>query len=185
MLSLGQIERRARQLLIDHQINEPSVDVHSLAMALGAVIKEEASDSDVSGALFREKDQVIIGVNSSHSQYRKRFTVAHELGHFLLHDDVVRIDHHYMEVAQKPGMRPIANRSQISSEAKDPREIEANRFAAALLMPADFLERDLRERRLPLSDKEIAQLAKTYEVSVQAMSFRLINLGIPVDVAGK
>jgi Zn-dependent peptidase ImmA (M78 family) len=185
MLSLGQIERRTAQLLKENRIDRPSVDVNAIAEALGATIREEASEGDVSGALFREQNMILIGVNSSHSRYRKRFTVAHELGHLILHDDIVRLDHHYLAVTQKPRLKPVARRSQLSSEARDPREIEANRFAAALLMPAEFLERSLRNRRLPLSDEEIAQFASQYEVSVQAMTFRLINLGIPVDVAGK
>lgn len=184
MLSFESIERQARQLLGANRVVAPPVDVRLLARALGASIKEEASDSDVSGALFRQQGKVLIGVNSSHSETRKRFTIAHELGHLVLHDDPVRIDHHYMEVGQKPRMKPIAHRSQISSEARDPREIEANRFAAALLMPAPFLQRNLRGKRLPLTDAEIGQLSDQFEVSVQAMTFRLMNLGIPIDQAG-
>ena len=185
MLSFGTIERQAKQLLKANKIISPSVDVRSLARALGATIKEEASDSDVSGALFREHGNILIGVNSSHSETRKRFTIAHELGHLILHDDPVRIDHHYMEIGQRSRMKPVAQRNQISSEARDPREIEANRFAAALLMPTEFLERSLRGLRLPLTSKEIAELSNQYGVSTQAMVFRLINLGVPVDQAGE
>jgi len=185
MLSFGSIERQARRLLKANKIVSPSVDVRLLARALGATIKEEASDSDVSGALFREEDFVLIGVNSSHSETRKRFTIAHELGHLILHDDPVRIDHHYMEIGQRSRMKPVAQRNQVSSEARDPREIEANRFAAALLMPTDFLEQSLKGLRLPLTGKEIVELSEEYEVSAQAMMFRLINLGVPVDQAGE
>jgi len=185
MLSFGTIERQAKQLLRANKIVSPSVDVRSLARALGATIKEEASDSDVSGALFREEDFILIGVNSSHSETRKRFTIAHELGHLILHDDPVQIDHHYTAIGHSSRLRPVAQRSQVSSEARDPREIEANRFAAALLMPNDFLEKSVRGLKLPLTGKEIGDLSIEYQVSLQAMLFRLINLGFPVDQAGE
>jgi Zn-dependent peptidase ImmA (M78 family) len=185
MLSLGQIERRARQLLRDHRVGRAPVDVHALARKLGAVVREEASDSDISGALFREGDQAIIGVNASHPLIRKRFTVAHEIGHLVLHDEIARIDHHYPEVTGGTRLRLTALRSKLSTEAVDPREIEANRFAAALLMPTDFLERRLKSHELPLTEDEIAELANLFKVSKQAMNYRLINLGIPLDIGGE
>jgi Zn-dependent peptidase ImmA (M78 family) len=70
-------------------------------------------------------------------------------------------------------------RNAASSEATDTDEIEANRFAAALLMPADFLRRDLL--RLKADDqnieKVIQSLSVRYKVSSRAMELRLVNLG--------
>lgn len=185
MLSLGQVERRARTLLGEQNVTRAPVDVHLIAKRLGVTVREEASDSEVSGALFREGSKAIIGVNASHAMIRKRFTIAHELGHLLLHDDHARIDHSYPEVAETPRLRLTALRSKLSGEASDPREIEANRFAAALLMPVHLLERSLRNQRLPLNEGDIGKLATTFKVSVQAMNFRLMNLGVPIDVGGQ
>ena len=183
MLSHEQVERRAFRILKDASVRRPPVDVHHIAATLGALVREEASGSDISGALFRDGDRVLIGVNVSHPRIRQRFTVAHELGHLCLHDGDVSIDHHYAVVTEgKMRMRPSALRSRISSEATDPREIEANRFAAALLMPLPFLESSLRGHQFPLGEEDIRGLAKTYEVSSQAMGFRLMNLGVPVDL---
>jgi Zn-dependent peptidase ImmA (M78 family) len=185
MLSLAQIERRTRQLLKEHRIVRTPVDVVGLARKLGVTVREEASESDISGALFREADKAIIGVNAAHTSKRKRFTVAHELGHLLLHDLHARVDHDYPDVHDAPRLRLSALRSRLSSEATDPREIEANRFAAALLMPADPLEEHLRTHRFPLTEANILSLAKVFNVSAQAMNYRLMNLGVPVDVAGE
>jgi Zn-dependent peptidase ImmA (M78 family) len=184
MLSLASIERRARQLLKEHRINGPRVDVYALADRLGVTIREQGGESDISGALFRQGGQTVIGINSAHPPRRKRFTVAHELGHLVLHDDLVQVDRHYMVMEGLSRLRPAALRDKLSGEARDPREIEANRFAAALLMPSDFVERSLRRYTLPLDESTIRKMADEFDVSLQAMNFRLTNLGAPLDLAG-
>ena len=76
-------------------------------------------------------------------------------------------------------------RNAVSSEATNVDEIEANRFAAALLMPEEFLRRDLL--RLKPNDRTIDNaihsLAVRYKVSTRAMELRLVNLGFisPVE----
>ena len=70
-------------------------------------------------------------------------------------------------------------RDSASSQATDPKEIEANQFAAELLMPEHMLKQDMSEF---LSDFEneagLEKLANLYQVSTQAMAFRLANLGV-------
>jgi Zn-dependent peptidase ImmA (M78 family) len=105
--------------------------------------------------------------NSRHPATRQRFTIAHELGHLLLHGDELHIDEGF----------PFAFRDEVSSLAVDPGEIEANHFAAELLMPASWLIREIRGQSLDIeSEKVIVSLAKTYGVSVQSMTHRLTNL---------
>lgn len=69
-------------------------------------------------------------------------------------------------------------RDARTSAGVDDDEIEANRFAAELLMPRDFLEADLRALGPIYLDDEraIANLAKKYRVSPQAMAIRLSSL---------
>ncbi len=182
MLSIEKIERRARQLLKDAAIEEPPIDVRAVARFLKATLRPVSADEDISGAILREGNHIIIGVNAAHHPNRKRFTIAHELGHLVLHDAAVQVDHRFTQVVSRDEIQLAALRSRISSEAVDPHEIEANRFAAALLMPADFLEKSLQTSKLPLGEKAIARLATEYNVSVKAMTFRLVNLGVPVDM---
>ena len=185
MRSQSSLERVTRQLLKDHRVAKPAVNVHELATKLGIEIKAQPpADTGVSEALLRDGKRVIIGVNPGHSVARQRFTIAHELGHFALHDHSLRVDHGFSETFGQPRLRARAFRNEASSLAVDPNEIEANRFAAALLMPIDFLERSLKKRAQPLRESDIHELAEQYEVSTQAMTFRLMNLGVPVDVAG-
>jgi Zn-dependent peptidase ImmA (M78 family) len=90
------------------------------------------------------------------------------LGHLVLHDGIeVRVDKHFR----------INLRSSASSKAEDVEEIEANAFAAELLMPRDFLLRDAKKLKLDMEDeKQVSSLAERYDVSRQAMTFRLMNL---------
>lgn len=166
--------------LIDHhKLKKAPVDVDAIATHLGIEVQKDVVDEDMSGFLFRDtrENRAIIGVNGAHAQTRQRFTVAHELGHFLLHaGEPVHIDR--TNVAFR-----VNHRDARSSMGTDDTEREANLFAAELLMPSRFLERDLRNRDLDLlNDAVVQDLATQYGVSSQALSFRLVNLGyVPIN----
>lgn len=119
--------------------------------------------------LFREGSRAIIGVNSLHPKSRQRFTIAHELGHLELHETgEIHIDHRFL----------ARRRDGVSSLAIDQDEIEANNFAAELLMPKFMLENDLAKLQVDYEDEELPRwLADRYKVSLQAMAIRLSNLG--------
>jgi Zn-dependent peptidase ImmA (M78 family) len=121
---------------------------------------------DVSGLLLRDLGSATIGVNSTQSPVRQRFTIAHEFGHFLLHEGIVEhVDHGYR----------VNYRSELSSQATEVEEIEANFFAASLLMPRSML--DEREAVAALDDDRMVRaLAREFEVSQHAMSLRLANI---------
>ncbi len=178
MLKPSQIEDRVRDLLRRLRIKGPSVPVRVIAEGLGASVRDADFDDDTSGVLTRRSGAPVIGVNASHHPVRQRFTIAHEIGHLVLHSDALHVD-----AGHQLGVLPPAplRRDARSSQAVDYREIEANRFAAALLMPEDFILRDLKGEPQPVSPDKLAELAKAYEVSRQAITFRLTNLGIPVE----
>jgi len=166
------IRRIVERLLEECKIEKPPVDVRRVARVLGATVREAQAENDLSGFLHRIPggDRVLIGVNRAHAPGRKRFTIAHELGHLLLHGTE---DFHVDKGFQ------VYKRDARSTEGSDRSEIEANLFAAELLMPVTFVVEDLREREaIDLSkDDELERLAKRYHVSPQAMTFRLANLG--------
>ena len=122
------------------------------------------------------KGTVMIGVNSLHHLHRQRFTIAHECGHFVLHKGKrVHIDHAFRVNCR--GATRVNPRNNLSSRAMDPEEIEANRFAAELLMPFDMIIDDLTARDLDIEDEsELKVLADRYQVSVQALTFRITNI---------
>jgi Zn-dependent peptidase ImmA (M78 family) len=152
---------------MDNNIVHPPVHVALIANNAGILIREAPTGTNISGALVKSGGGIFIALNNAHHINRQRFTVAHELAHYYLGH--VETDLHV------DGDFTI-NRDQTSSEATNAKEILANRFAAELLMPTDFLVRDAADL-LPLDQQKIQRLCKRYQVSEQAMTIRLTNLG--------
>jgi Zn-dependent peptidase ImmA (M78 family) len=164
------IEALVQALLSEARITAAPVPVAKIAKAKGARIHVDALEGEMSGFLYRDSDQAVIGVNTSHSTGRQNFTMAHELGHLLLHDqEQLRVDREFR----------VRLRDDVSSQGTDVAEREANFFAASLLMPREFLKADLaKEEYVDLLDDDFLRaLGKKYGVSTQALVNRLKNLG--------
>lgn len=183
------IENRVEKILKDLGLDSPPIPVDRVARALGATVRKEPYNGDLSGALYRRDGLCVIGINKKENGLRQRFTIAHEVGHLVLHDGSVYIDRQYSGELSKPSETQTAKRyfrDKVSSQASDPEEIEANRFAAALLMPQSLLFADIEKRNITVPIRslgDIRPLAGRYQVSLEAMVFRLINLGVPVETA--
>jgi Zn-dependent peptidase ImmA (M78 family) len=167
-------EAEAQRTIEEHGILTPPVPVEQIAQRKGVRLAFEPFEGDLSGMLYqgREDGLVIIAVNATNAHVRQRFTIAHELGHLLLHRNRVFVD------------KPVAvrYRDARSSLAVSREEIEANRFAAALLMPREWVIDEANrwlERRPGIADEELVEaLARGFDVSRQAMEYRLADLGI-------
>jgi Zn-dependent peptidase ImmA (M78 family) len=165
-------EQAADKLLEKLNISEVPVPIDRVIKAMDASVVYERMGSEVSGMTYRHGERVIIGLNSAHSSRRQRFTAAHEIGHITLHpgrpltiDSSIRVNF----------------RDKVSSQATDVEEIEANAFAAALLMPADAVVevvQSLTGSGIRSRDRLVGELARRFEVSPEAMGYRLINLGV-------
>lgn len=164
-------EKKAAELLNRCGITRPPIDLEVLAKQIGADIQYERLESSVSALLVRAADgQARIGVNASHHRNRQRFSIAHEIGHFLLHS-------HQPTLFVDGEM--IYFRDNASSEARDKREIQANAFAASVLMPEDLLRADLHGAGIDIQDDvAVKRLAERYQVSPQSLAIRLVNLGL-------
>jgi Zn-dependent peptidase ImmA (M78 family) len=153
----------ARRYIRAFQQNAP-VNISGIAGDLGLKIWEISSlPTNISGKLFPDPDHggtsgYSIGVNSREGYARKRFTVAHEIAHFLLHREQIR-----------DGItEDTFYRGGLSTQ----QEVEANKLAADILMPYHLI-RLLSAQGV----REIKELAKRFEVSEAAMKIRL---NIPV-----
>lgn len=113
--------------------------------------------SSQSGYLTKEGDKWIIGVNKNHNPKRQRFTIAHELAHFILHKG----EEEYFE-------------DEIFFRDNNLTSIEfaANNFAANLLMPETFIREAISNGVTNLED-----LANNFNVSVMAVKNRVLSLG--------
>jgi len=173
MIRRKHIREVADNLLAEHGIQSVPVPVERIANSLSVQVQRERAEDELSGFIFRapNRQYAIIGVNALHPKTRQAFTIAHELGHFLLHDhhDPVHVDRKF----------PVRLRDEKSSLGTDIEEREANLFAAELLMPVNFVEQDVKKiDSMDLEDEStLKELAKRYGVSTQAMTIRLMNLG--------
>jgi hypothetical protein len=154
---------RKEDSVIDRFQHSAPVDVTGMAEALGLnVWEDEDLPEGVSGKLFRDRENggaegFSIVVRASDAFVRRRFTVAHEIGHFVLHRD--RIGSSLTDDAMY--------RSNLSTWE----EVEANQFAAKVLMPTPLLS-----DCIGLHGKDARVLAGLLQVSEAAMQIRLDSL---------
>lgn len=168
-MTTSEARRKAQKLLLEAGIATPPVNVFDIAEHLKIRCRAAELGDEVSGLLMVKDDEAVIGYNKRHSKSRQRFTVAHELAHFILHSKQEEI------FIDKGAF--IMYRDENSTKGDDPHEKEANAFAAELLMPQAFIQSEIAQRGLMFSDeKDIEILAHRFEVSIQAMTFRLLNL---------
>jgi len=157
------------------------VDVDMVANKLGIVVINDASleaKEIIGEILFRDGDPVV-KINPLQNSYkpRRRFTLAHEIGHYCLHS-----------AKSREGFTDSQKTMSRSESFWDRRESEANSFAAQLLMPKSLILKegqliiDAHKKRADKSDISattfIERMADKFEVSSKAMEYRLKNLGI-------
>lgn len=150
----------ALELLERLDVHEPPIRLGPIARACGVRVLGWDFDEAVSGLLLDLHGGPAIGFNRNHARTRRRFTVAHELGHWLLRHH----EHFHVDLTASPaesGEPPGFNWQD---------ERAANHFAAELLMPAHLVEPAHQ------ADPDTASLARRFMVSPQAMTFRVGNL---------
>lgn len=160
--------RKARELLREAGVAEAPIPIEQLAKRAGGEIRYEPFRGELSGMRLAQARGSVIGVNALHARVRQRFTIAHEIGHLLLHPD----DRFHLDKSL-----PIQFRDERSSTGEDEAEVEANQFAAELLMPEDMVRKAVVPWIGRSAEDAIEHLAQTFEVSVQAMTIRLTTLG--------
>ncbi|MCT4664977.1 MAG: ImmA/IrrE family metallo-endopeptidase [Flavobacteriales bacterium] len=163
------IEEKATKILSELNIEKCDfIDVYKIAKHYGIDVQPEVLEDSISGVLILKEDNVYIRYNKSHDEKRQRFTISHELGHFFLHS-------RFPIFVDKGENRLYRNQDSSTGELK--KEREANAFAAALLMPKSFIEYEINLIEKNVNSDAVEYLAKKFNVSIQAMSFRLANLG--------
>ena len=146
------------QAVIRKFTRKAPVDIVGLSRALGVEVRQ-GNLGDNSGMIFRDLARggfsgYSILVNSTDSRVRKRFTLAHELSHFLRHRNRI--------------INRLVDDRMYRSSLGDTREAEANQLAADLLMPRRLIGQ-FRQSGLT----NVKELASRFEVSVEAMEIRL------------
>lgn len=163
--------KQTKKLLNDSGIKKEPVPIERIANKLGAQLRYSPLDDEISGMVYIKEGTPIIGINSLHHPNRQRFTLSHETAHLILHKNEITKEIHVDKEF------PMLMRDSVSSSGKDRMEIEANAFAAELLMPEEFLIKALGGKGFDIDDDEMVnKLAKQFKVSKSAMRFRLGKL---------
>jgi Zn-dependent peptidase ImmA (M78 family) len=167
------VDQHAEEVLRKTNTYKVPVPIEVVAHRLNLTTEASALGDSVSGMLVVENDRGAIGYNSSHARVRQRFTVAHEIAHFILHLKRNRRSQLFID----PFV--IFRRDDNSATGNDKEEVEANRFGASLLMPATLVLKEIKKHGLDLDDEDaLTFLAKRFKVSTAAMTYRLNALGV-------
>jgi IrrE N-terminal-like domain len=152
-------------LIAGRLLHEAPVNLTGMAEALGLTVNMDARLSpDLSGRIIRGgngRAGYHIDVNASHSFPRKRFTLAHEIAHYLLHRNLIGDG--------------IDDTALYCSRLSDTVEVEANRQAACMLMPAPLVRRVYHAGL-----RWLHGLSSAFQVSEEAMRIRLQQFGLGV-----
>jgi len=154
----------AQELLEYFKFDKPPVNVRKICRNLGISIAfvnfdehDKREGVDISGMLYvrKEQEQATIYVRIEDSYSRQTFTIAHELGHYILHCPL-----------------GASNTFVSLRGSRSVQETEANRFAAELLMPEQWIHNEL------YFFPSVSRLSKIFCVSEEAMRIRLESLGL-------
>lgn len=167
------IEKLVYGILNELNIKNPSeINLEDICNYYGINLELKRLENNIAGFYVVKNNLPYIVCNSTDGNKRKRFTIAHELGHHFLHKDTP------LFVNKKGGIsNQIFHRDEKSQTGEVRKEREANAFAASLLMPQSLIEKEINNIGNIDMDVLIDSMAKRFNVSSQAMTFRLANLG--------
>ena len=155
--SSAHIHRQAARLLVSAGVAHEPVDLRHVVSALNLELVARAHvPFSPEAALEPQGDGHAIVLGGGGSERRRRFTIAHEIGHFVLHPELARPE-----------------RGGQVTEAGRVEEREADAFAAELLMPEPLVRQAAREH-----GADVDRLADRFDVSRSAMRNRLQRLDI-------
>lgn len=151
------IHRQAARLLHTAGITREPVPLRDVVSALNLELVRHTREPFASEAALEPLgDTRAVVLRGGGDERRRRFTIAHEIGHFVLHPERVR-----------------AERGGAATEAMRTQEREADAFAADLLMPEHLVRQAVAEQ-----GADATRLADRFQVSVKAMELRLGRLGV-------
>lgn len=144
--------------IVAQYLSDAPISVDRIASALGLSVNYDFL-GEISGKIERSQFGFVVSINASDAHVRQRFTLAHEIGHYILHRDLIGDG--------------IVDDAMYRSKLSNYFETQANEYAAFVLMPPALF----REQALQ-AHNNAAALAQVFDVSRQAAEFRLKNLRI-------
>lgn len=145
------IENKYLEIIDKHQQKIP-VKITDIANDFGIKVYKSTM-SGISGAIIKEDKEYVIYINSEDGRNRQRFTIAHEIAHYVLHKDKIGNN--------------LTDNAMYRSRLSNVLEKQANRLASEILMPVKFVMEYINE------NKNISQMASLFEISEEVVKIRL------------
>lgn len=146
---------------IDEYLSEYPVKLGAIAKRLGIKVLLSTLPRGTSGQIGQENGGFVIRINRHEAKHRQRFTLAHEIAHYLLHSDKIIADGGWSENVLLRSGQPASI------------EYEANRLASDLVIPSGQLAEATTEYSGPITSEVIEDLARRFGVSTAAMEIKL------------
>lgn len=151
--------------------NTMPFQVVEFANEIGVDVYTDTLPSNISGKIEKKDDKFICYVNKKNAVNRQVFTIAHELGHYFIHQKYFETNNIIEEKEEKTLYNTFQkDQPQDYSAEQKKMEKEANEFAAELLMPERIVKEKWQEY------KSVNKMAKYFGVSEIAMSIRAGNV---------
>ena len=164
--ALKKLSERYKDAELQDIDGEFPVPIGKICERLGINASHIKLPDNISGKLKKDGDMYYIEVNEEHHPYRRRFTVAHELGHYLKHKKYLDSQGEILERSDR-----------IYTEEENKREAEANKFAAELLMPTKvFIKKHQKSGDL----QELVDYFCVSKLAIEVRIASLIKLGYQI-----
>ena len=164
---LAYIIRKSKEALNKVYIDHPGqLDLFSIVGGYEIIAKEAELNNSIAKILIRGQQAIISVASNCHNEHRKRFSIAHELGHYVLHRDIQSL----FEDSEESIVH-CYNNSGI--------EKEADQFAAEYLMPQDIFKKHVLEsvQQSP-NFFLVRELSDKFNVSLSAAAIRLLSMNV-------
>ncbi|WP_170004568.1 ImmA/IrrE family metallo-endopeptidase [Pseudopontixanthobacter vadosimaris] len=148
--------------IIKRHLESVPVKLGALASDLGIEVFRSPLKPGISGLIEPSKTSASgfrIKLNRHESVERQRFTLAHEIAHFLLHKELIR--------------GGVVDNTMYRSNLSSRHEIEANKLASLIIMPDAAVERLSAQYATLPTEEKVARMAKQLRVSEPAMRIKL------------
>lgn len=173
-----ELESKASEILFNNDMYKIPVNLLKIAKNCGITVYnadfEKLGNKNVSGAIRYIDGEFSILLNKNEPEERRRFTLAHELGHFFLDNEILKSSRIHVDTLYRCAMDSsyVAKKIENETECQLTLENEIDYFAGALLMNEMILKKvfDI--------EPSISKLAKIFKVSYSAMTVRLDVLGL-------